>query len=193
PVQGTATAEENGGRERVLTEDEIKALWAALGDSPYDSVVKLLLLTGQRRSEIGGLSWGEVDLAAGVIMLPATRTKNHRAHTLPLSRQARAIIERQPRRNSTDLVFGNVDWDRCKIALDARVGIAPYVIHDLRRSCATHLGELGTLPHIIENILNHISGHKAGVGGIYNKSKLLDDCRDALQRWADHIEQITRM
>jgi len=190
PVAGTATAEENGGRERVLSEDEIRTLWAALGDTPYDSVVKLLLLTGQRRSEIGGLCWSEVDLAGNVIMLPATRTKNHRAHTLPLSRQARAIIERQPRRNTTDLVFGNVDWDRCKIALDARVGIAPYVIHDLRRTCSTHLGELGTLPHVIEAILNHQSGSRAGVAGVYNKSKLVEPMAEALQRWADHIESL---
>jgi integrase len=191
PVAGTGMAKENGGRERVLSEEEIRALWRGLGDSAYCSVVKLLLLTGQRRNEIGALRWSEVDLTANVIMLDGTRTKNHRAHTIPLSRQAKAIIEAQPRRNSTDYVFGYVDYDREKIALDARINIKPFVIHDLRRTASTNLGELGVLPHVIEAILNHQSGSRAGVAGIYNRSKLVDPMRDALQLWADHLTAIT--
>jgi integrase len=74
--------------------------------------------------------------------------------------------------------------------LDKRIGIAPWTLHDLRRSCATGMAELGTQPHIIEAVLNHISGHKGGVAGIYNRARYSDEMRSALQRWADHLDKI---
>jgi integrase len=192
PVAGTGKADEGGSRSRVLSEDEIRALWRGLDDSAFSDAVRLLLLTGQRRGEIGALAWSEV--TGNAILLPAERTKNHRAHTVPLSRQARAILERQPRRNSTDFVFsdsGRVDWDRPKIALDARIGIAPYRLHDLRRSCASGMQRLGVRGEVIERALNHVTGSFRGVAGIYQRDPLSDDVRSALQRWADHIDQIT--
>jgi integrase len=194
PVQGTGKANVNGSRERVLTRDELKALWRGLGDDDFSNVVRLLLLTGQRRNEIGKLAWSEVDLARNLIVLPPARTKNKRTHELPLSAQALAIIEGQPRRNSSEFVFGKrgfTNWDGAKQELDARIGIAPWRIHDLRRTCSTGMGELGILPHVIEQTLNHVSGAKAGVAGVYNRSKMTDAVRDALQRWADHVDKIT--
>jgi integrase len=195
PVAGTAKASENGGRERVLTREELRKLWRSLGDDPFSDIVRLLLLTGQRRTEIGGLRWSEVDLARKMIVLPPDRTKNGRQHELPLSRQALAVLERQPRRNSTEFVFsdnGNQDWDRSKARLDGKVGIAPWRLHDLRRTCSTMLGELGVLPHVIEQALNHVSGAKAGVAGVYNRSKMIDAVRSSLQTWADEIDRITK-
>ena len=178
----------------MLTHNELRQLWHGLDDSAFSGVVRLLLLTGQRRTEIGALRWSEVDLASGQIVLPAERTKNGRAHSVPLSAQALAIVERQRRRNYTDFVWsdnGTLDWDRGKIALDARIGIAPWRLHDLRRTAATQMSELGVLPHVIEQALNHVSGAKAGVAGVYNRSKMTDAVRAALQQWADHIERIT--
>ena len=193
PVIGTALAEENGSRERVLTQDELRQLWRGLGDDPFNDVVRLLLLTGQRRNEIGLLQWSEIDQARKLIALGSHRTKNGRAHELPLSSQALAIINRLPRRNSSDFLFGNKGfqrWDKAKTALDQRVGIAPWTLRDLRRTCATQLGELGIQPHHIEAILNHYSGHRAGVAGVYQRAKYEPEMRAALQRWADWIEQI---
>jgi integrase len=194
PVTGTAKAEENGSRERVLSQDELRQLWRALGDDSFSDVVRLLLLTGQRRNEIGRLQWSEIDRACGLIVLGSQRTKNGRHHELPLSSQALAIIERLPRRNSSEFLFGKKgfqDWDRAKTILDQRVGIAPWTLHDLRRTCATQLGELGIQPHHIEAILNHYSGHRAGVAGVYQRAKYEPEMRAALQRWADWLEQIT--
>jgi integrase len=102
PVTGTAKADEGGSRERVLTPDELRRLWRGLGTEPFSQIVRLLLLTGQRRNEIGHLRWAEVDLAARRIVLPPERTKNGRLHELPLSHQALAILERLPRRNSSE-------------------------------------------------------------------------------------------
>jgi integrase len=194
PVTGTAKADEGGSRERVLSPDELHKLWHALGNDPFSNVVRLLLLTGQRRNEIGKVQWSEIDFARKLIILAPARTKNSRQHEVPLSAQALAILARQPRRNSSDFLFGERgfnDWDMAKKKLDQRVGIADWHLHDLRRTCATQLGELGILPHITEAVLNHYSGHRAGVAGVYQRAKYADEMRTALQRWADHLDQIT--
>jgi integrase len=195
PVTGTGKADEGASRERVLAPEELRTLWRSLGDDAFSNVVRLLLLTGQRRNEIGKLTWSEVDLARKMIVLPAERAKNCRQHELPLSAQALTIIERLPRRNATDFLFakrGFTNWDGAKQELDKRLGIASWRIHDLRRSAATYMSELGVLPHVVEQTLNHVSGHKAGVAGTYNRSKMSDAVREGLQRWADYIDQIAR-
>jgi integrase len=195
PVSGTANADEGKSRERVLTQDELRKLWRSLGDDRFSNIVRLLLLTGARRNEIGHLQWSEIDLSRKLIMLPAERTKNGRAFELPLSAQALAIIARTPRRNSSDFLFSDVqgfkDWGGAKAKLDQRAGIAAWTLHDIRRTCATNLGELGVLPHITEAVLNHYSGHRSRVAGVYQRAKYSDEMRTALQRWADHVERIT--
>jgi integrase len=194
PVQGTGKADAGASRDRVLTQEELRQLWRSLGDDRFSEIVRLFLLTGCRRNEIGRLQWQEVDLARKLIVLPPERTKNGRAFELPLSSQALAVIERQPRRNSSDFIFaerGFNDWDRCKARVDLRIGIAPYRLHDLRRSTATYMAEISILPHIVEAVLNHVSGHKAGVAGTYNRAKYADEMRTALQTYADWLERIT--
>jgi integrase len=195
PVQGTGKADGENSRDRVLSQDELHKLWRNLGEDKFSDIVRLLLLTGQRRGEISALAWSEVDLGKGMIILPPARTKNKHQHELPLSRQALAIIERQPRRNSSEFLFsdkqGYKDWDTGKTKLDERIRIAPWRLHDLRRTCATNLGELGIQPHHIEAILNHYSGHRSGVAGVYQRAKYADEMRSALQRWADWLDRIT--
>jgi len=126
PVTGTGKADEGNGRDRVLTQDELRKLWRNLGDGRFADIVRLLLLTGQRRNEIGNLQWSEIDLARKLIVLAPERTKNGRVHELALSRQALAIIERQPRRNSSGFLFSDVqgfkDWGGAKAKLDQRAG-----------------------------------------------------------------------
>jgi integrase len=194
PVQGTGKADEGGSRERVLSADELRILWRGLGDDAFSNIVRLLLLTGMRRNEVGKLSWPEIDLAKRQITLPPSRVKNGREFTLPLSAQALRIIEGLPRRNSSDYLFGERgfnDGGSAKVKLDQRLGIADWHLHDLRRTAATMMAELGVQPNVIELALNHVSGHKAGVAGIYNRSKMTGAVRDALQRWADHLDKLT--
>jgi integrase len=209
PVAGTARADERGSRERVLMQAELAELWAALPQGDFGDIVCLLLLTGQRREEIGGLKWSELDLDRSLIVLPPDRTKNLRQHEVPLSRQARAILQRQPKRKGRDFIFGIGEagfsgWSKSKERLDQALLAAhrkinrkakplpDWRLHDLRRTAATGMAELGTQPHIIEAVLNHVSGHKAGVAGIYNRARYEGEMRNALQRWADHVEQITQ-
>jgi integrase len=210
PVQGTAKLNEGGSRKRTLTPEELRELWAVLDVEPnaqYADITRLLILTGQRREEIGGLRWSEIE--QGLIVLAPERTKNSRQHELPLSRQARAIITRQPKRKGRDFIFGIGElgfsgWSDCKARLDQALlalrrktnrkakAMPDWRLHDLRRTCATGMAELGVQPHIIEAVLNHVSGHKAGVAGIYNRARYEGEMRAALQKWADHLDQITK-
>jgi len=191
PVMGTGKATESTGRDRVLTQAELARVLSVLGDDPFSDIVRLLVLSGQRRSEIGSLRWSEVDLDRNLIVFPPERSKNHRQHELPISSQVRAVLERQPRKN--EFVFGCrfTSWARAKTALDQRLnGMASWTLHDLRRSAATMMAELGVLPHVIEAVLNHVSGHKSGVAGIYNRAKYADEMRAALQRYGDWIDKL---
>jgi integrase len=181
-------------RARVLNDNELKAIWAATADaSDYSAVVRLLMLTGQRAAEIAGLRWSEI--AGDQVVLPPERVKNNRQHIVPITDAMRAILDGRPRRPGRDLIFGRRwdaplrGWGVLKAALDQRIGAAatPWVHHDLRRSCATRLAELDVAPHVIEALLNHVSGHKAGVAGIYNRSTLEPQKRHALTAWHERL------
>jgi integrase len=203
PVVGTGKAEQNGARERVLTEAELREIWSALPrQGQFGDIVRLLILTGQRRREISALCWSEVDFERRLIAFPPARTKNKRLHELPLSAQAQTILKRQPHRKDRDLIFGlgnggfsgfsegKKTLDKTIHAKHRRKPMPDWRIHDLRRTCATGMAELGIQPHIIEAVLNHVSGHKAGVAGIYNRARYEGEMRGALQRWADHVTAI---
>jgi integrase len=196
PVVGTNNPAKNVARDRVLTDTELAAVWGACGDDTSGHIVKLLILTGQRREEVGGLSWGELDRFNGTWTLPASRTKNRREHILTLPGMAWSIIEQVPRREVNDHLFGRSargfdNWHKAKTLLDQRCRIAPWRLHDLRRTVATRMADIGIKPHIIEAVLNHVSGHKAGVAGVYNRSAYTHEVRNALAAWADHVRQIT--
>jgi hypothetical protein len=130
--------------------------------------------------------------------LPASRTKNHRNHFIPMAATVRAILEARSQHDGRDFVFGrNRDqssgfsgWSACKRRLDAAVKIPAWVIHDVRRSVATGLGELGIQPHIVESVLNHVSGSKRGVAGVYNKSAYAAEVATALARWDEHLAAV---
>jgi integrase len=195
PVAGTDRAAEGRGRERVLSGPELAPLWAALGDDRFSNIVRLLLLTGQRRNEIGKLRWSEVDFDRAMLVLPPERVKNGRTHEVPLSPQALAILRRLPQspKRNDDLVFSRFSgWSVAKAELDKALpkAMPHWTLHDLRRTCATGMAELGVLPHIIEACLNHISGHKAGVAGTYNRARYLPEMRTALELWANHVDAV---
>jgi integrase len=185
-------------RERVLTDAEIRAVWRACGNDDHGAILRLLLLTGQREAEIGGLRWDEV--FGDRIVLPGERTKNKRPHVVPLSAPAQAILNGL-RIVGRTLVFGLTDsrgfqgWAIAKRRLDKRIAnggapLPPWVVHDLRRTVATKMAELGVQPHIVEAVLNHVSGHKAGVAGVYNRAAYAEEKREALNLWAEHVLEV---
>jgi len=193
PVVGTNKQSNTKSRERVLTDDELVAVWTSAPDTEFGCIVKLLMLTGQRRDEIAALRRAEIE--GGVLALPAARTKNSRAHDVPLSPQARALLNDQPESAGREYVFGNgrggfSGFSSAKRRLDEASGVADWTLHDLRRTMATRMADLGVQPHVIEAILNHVSGHKAGVAGIYNRSTYATEKRAALEQWGAHVERL---
>jgi integrase len=195
PTIGSAKPAENRPRERVLSDPELAAIWRACGDGEYGKIVKLLILTGCRRAEIGDLRWPEIDLDRAIFTIPASRSKNNREHALPLMPAALAIIRSIPQRVSRPQLFGErsrgfTRWVQDKRGLDGRSKVADWNVHDLRRTTATGLANLGTPPHVVEAILNHQSGHKRGVAGVYNRSPYEREVRAALTLWEDHLRTI---
>jgi integrase len=197
PAANTDKRKENE-RERVLSPAELKLIWNAAPANHYGTIVKLLMLTGQRFSEIAGLRWNEIDFDKAVIKFPGGRVKNGKAHEIPMSKTVKALLTSQPR-NGRETVFSVQSQARSKTTLDEAITkvnggeeIPAWVHHDLRRTFATGAAEIGVLPHIIEAVLNHQSGHKRGVAGIYNLAQYAAQKPEALARWDAHIGKIVR-
>jgi integrase len=199
PVINTHRREERP-RDRVLSDKELQLIWSCLPDNQYGVIVRLLVLTGQRVNEIGGLCWRELDFDRGVISLPGARTKNGRPHEVPMSHGVRGLLQAQTQ--SGELVFGNRRagpfnvWSKAKSSLDAAIAEASgkalphWVLHDIRRSVATGMADIGIQPHIIEAVLNHVSGHRSGVAGIYNRATYAKEKAEALARWDEHVKAL---
>jgi integrase len=159
-------------------------------------VIKLLLLTGCRCDEIGELEWSEVSADNDVISLPSSRTKNRRPHIVSVPAVGRDLIAAQPRTGR--FVFSRSGglapisgWSKAKERVDKAAGIAtPWKIHDLRRTAATKMAELGVSPHIVEAALNHVSGSKGGIAGVYNRHQYAAERKAALELWASHLQGI---
>jgi integrase len=191
-------------RERVLTDDELRAVWKAAGkiSVPFSQIVKFLIGTGQRRSEIGSMQFEWLDLENGTCTIPASVTKNRRPHTFPVGR---GLLElRSPRLpGSGPYVFSARgsdggkpfnSWSKAKASLDRKVAehlgantkLIPWTLHDLRRTYATNLQRLGIKLEVIEALLNHVSGTRAGIVGVYQKHRYEAEMREAVgtfERW----------
>jgi integrase len=198
PVVGAAQLKPPPSRDRVLDDAELSAVWHACKDDDFGRIVRLLIVLGARRTEVGGLRWSELDLNRGVWVLPKERAKNAREHRLPLPALALSILETVPRVVNRDCLFGERSisgftlWAHAKAALDARLGdkVKSWTLHDLRRTFCTRVADLGTLPHLIESAVNHQSGHKSGPAGIYNRSVYTNEVRAALALWSDHLRAL---
>jgi integrase len=221
PVAATRKRAE-ATRERVLSDTELALIWNGTGgESDHDRIVRLLMLTGLRRDEIGWARWCELD--GDILLIPGARTKNGLPHEAPLPTLAVSQIPPRPGASKDGTTRGGMfgkraeegfsGWSRSKARLDARLAgtlkedfakahgrapreeearLAPWTLHDLRRTMATWLSEHGEEPHIVEALLNHVSGKaKAGVAGVYNRASYRAQKRAALARWADHIAAVT--
>jgi integrase len=198
-------------RKRILAGSELRWCWQAAGSLPfpYGPLTRLLLATGQRLAEVGGLRRSELNEDASSWLIPGSRTKNHREHLLPLPVLAREIITAAPVIAGRDLVFSvtgvgaPTGWSHAKHALDeamaeiARkegrdVKIERFVLHDLRRSFASGLQHIGIAPQVIERALNHSSGPlSGGIAAVYQVDPLIEDVRAALSSWARYLQLVT--
>jgi integrase len=196
----------NNARDRVLSDKEIATVWLAFEaeGGAFGALFKLLLLTGQRRGEVAGMQWTEISSGNGtgaIWEVPATRTKNHRNHLVPLSMGACDVLSVIPKTGS--LVFSTTGttpvsgFGKAKARIDKWISenepmASSWTLHDLRRTMVTVMNEyLQVPPHVVEAVVNHISGDaKRGVAGIYNRALYLEERRAALKRWNAHIDGI---
>ena len=213
PVAGLTGPRPLGARDRVLSDEEIVAFWQAVSEEswPFQNVFKLLLLTGQRREEVAGMRWRELDCVSATWVIAKERCKNGRAHSLDLSPEALALLDplggrawpRQPG-SSNELVFSTTGktpvsgFSRAKARIDARMSqilgsmFQPWRTHDLRRTAASGMAALGVLPHIIERVLNHVSGAQGGLIGVYQRYEYREERKRALLAWNAHVTGIVR-
>jgi integrase len=185
-------------RERVLSDAEIKTLWNALDDDEFGefaAIVKLLLLTGCRRAEIGGLQWSEVDDESGTLTIPSTRTKNRRTLVLPLPPPALDILRKVPRNHNPN-VFGGRDgftsWSIGMKKLNDRLAtegtaLPHWTLHDLRRTMRTGLGRLGVRPDVCEMAIGH---SRATIVATYDRYRYQPEIAAALVQWSEHVMAI---
>ena len=192
PCKDVHRPEASAARDRVLTDAEIVKFWRATDAERKElsALLKLLLLTGCRLNEVAGMTRAELSDDGATWNIPGSRTKNKRPHVVPLAPLARKMVGT----GSEGFVFTTTGrspvsgWSKIKRRLDAAMKIPPWRLHDLRRTAATGMAEIGIAPHIVEAALNHISGAKAGVAGTYNRAAYAEEKRSALERWASHVQ-----
>jgi integrase len=206
PTAGVRHRAKEKARDRALEDDEIICFWAASDQMgwPFGPLFKLLLLTAQRENEVGGMRWDEVNLNKRTWTIPRERAKSNRAHVVHLSDLALEILTTLPR--TGEIVFSATGrtpvsgYSRAKERLDARMladlikqsgnpeaAIAPWILHDLRRTATTGMAKLGIAPHVVDKILNHSAGTIRGVAAVYNRFSYLPEREAALGKWGAQI------
>ena len=189
-------------RDRVLADSELALILQAadrLGPM-FGAFVKILTLTGQRREEVAGLKWSELDADFTMWTIPRERTKNGIVHPVPIVPWVKSILAGVPRIEGSPFVLTTngrssiSGYSKCKAALDAGITelnggepLAPWRMHDLRRSMASHMARLGVRLEVVEKLLNHTGGSFAGIVAVYQRHDFLDEKRQALEIWAQHL------
>jgi len=196
PADGVPLPAKAVARDRVLEDAELaKIIIAArqIGD-PYGGIVEVLALTGQRREEVAGMWWEEIDLNQRTWTLPRSRTKNDKVHVVHLSKQSVGVLNRVDRGGPLVFTqFGTTPFQtfsRAKRLLDQLCGVSGWRLHDLRRTCVSGMARLGIAPHVADKVLNHQSGTIAGVAAVYQRHEFHAERKEALERWGAHVAQI---
>ena len=184
-------------RDRVLTDAELAAIWHATDangiPATFGRLVKLMILTGQRREEVAAMAWSEVSADRSMWTIAGARSKNAQAHAVPL---CRAVQDLLPAECGGGLIFPGLKgtafagWSKAKNALDTASGVMGWRLHDLRRSVATGLQRLGVRFEVTEAVLGHVSGSRSGVAGIYQRHEWINEKRAALAGWAAEVARI---
>jgi integrase len=198
PAQGISSPMKEVARDRVLTDGELASIISAARQikGPYGSIIQLLALTGQRREEVAQLTWQEVDLTRRIWTVPASRTKNAKAHMVHLSDEAITVLIGVQKIGqfvfSTSGVKPFQSFSASKRELDELSGIHNWRLHDLRRTCVSGMARLGIPPHVADKILNHQGGTISGVAAVYQRHEFLAERKEALDLWGAHISALLR-
>lgn len=197
PTAGMPRVGSNKSRDRVLTDQELAAVWRATPEiGLFGMVTRLLVLTGARREEIAQLRWSEIE--GDTITLERSRTKNGGPHLIPLSSPAKQLLASMPKIGDSDFIF-TIDgkkpisaWSQPKIKLDNVSGVTNWRIHDLRRTVATGCQKLGVTLQVVEAILGHTSGSRGGIIGVYQRHNYAEEKRATLEQWGAHVMRLVQ-
>jgi integrase len=196
PAQGIPNPGRETARDRVLDDSELADVIHAARTMPmpFSGIFEVLALTGQRREEVTRMTWAEIDEATRTWRIPASRTKNGKAHLVHLADPPWSIIQGTARTHP--LVFptsGKKHFQAFKLAkreLDRRSGVTGWWLHDLRRTVVSGMARLGVPPHVADKILNHQSGTISGVAAVYQRHEFLTERKEALERWGRHVSDL---
>lgn len=196
PVLGIKPPTREQARDRVLDDNEIRALLRACADEPYPyrQFVPLLLATAQRRGEVSKMRWSEIDLDAKAWVIPAELSKNGKPHVVPLNNFALQLLGEIPRFPGCDRVFTTTrrapisGFSKALRHIHAQSNTLEWRFHDLRRTAASGMARAGVAPHVVEKVLNHISGTISGVAAVYNRYGYDAERRDALDKWGSFLD-----
>jgi len=196
PCTGVKRPSAERSRDRVLSDEELRNVWRAVDQLgyPFGTLIQLLVLTGQRRGEVAGMRWSEIDVKGSLWRLPPGRVKNAKGHDVPLSRAALDILASLPRIGET-FVFtttgvkpmGNYGWGKQRLDALLPPDMQSWRLHDLRRTAASGMARLGVNLPTIERLLNHTSGSFRGVAGIYQRYDFAQQQREAVELWGRHM------
>ena len=211
PIANVPAPSAKKSRDRVLTDEELRDVWEAAGalGYPHGPFLRLLILTAQRRGEVAGMRWGDVDLERAIWTLPAEQTKSGRRHDVPLSAAALDILKALPRFEGP-YVFTSGDgtkpinsFSKLAVALDAAITklrneagetepMASHTLHDFRRSAATAMARAGVAVHVLSAVLNHSAGSSQGVLAVYNRHRYVEERRAALEDWGREVLRLAK-
>lgn len=196
PLTGIRAPMREHSRDRVLARDEITRLITACRAEPFPfgPYTLLLLATAQRRSEVANMRWSEIHWDRNVWEIPAERSKNGKPHEVPLSPFALAVLKGIPHFEGWDLVFTTTGYSpisgitKMVLRIQAASETSAWRLHDLRRTAASEMARMSIPPHVVEKVLNHVSGTLSGVAGVYNRYGYDPEKRDALEKWGEFLE-----
>lgn len=198
PILGIAAPTRERARDRVLDDDEIArvAKAAKVEAFPFGPFVSLLLATAQRRGELAEMRWSQIDRDTAMWEIPGHLAKNGKPNTVPLSPFAMRVLDTMLRFDGCDLVFTTnrrtpvSGFSKMLRRISEASGTANWRLHDLRRTAASGMARSGVAPHVVEKVLNHISGEISGVAAVYNRYGYIDEKRTALNSWGDILDAL---
>jgi integrase len=196
PCEGLSAPYREKARDRVLSNDELVAIinTAKKMGGAFGSIIRMLILTAQRRNEVSEMAWDELDLDNNQWGIPSSRTKNEKPHTVHLSEQAAAVVTEV--KNIGPFVFTSngktpfSGFSKSKKRLDELSGVSEWRLHDIRRTVTSGMAQLGIRPHIADKILNHQSGTISGVAAVYQRHKFLKERKTALNAWGNYVQSL---
>lgn len=196
PCEGISAPHREKARDRVLSDDELIAIFNAAKQmgGAFGAIIQMLILTAQRRNEVSEMTWNELDLNNDIWTIPGSRTKNEKPHFVHLSEQATAVLSSVLNIGAFTFTSNGKTpfsgFSKAKKRLDELTSVTDWRLHDIRRTVTSGMAQLGIAPHVADKILNHQSGTISGVAAVYQRHEFLEERKTALEAWGRYVQSL---